>query len=145
MRIQSIPAVFAFVDGQPVDGFMGALPESDRNLSTDGRGALPNRSRPQSRRTLGIERRTTRQRPRFRPVLQADRERAGYRRTARCRCRRDPRNAGPRWRGAAGQGNDPEVISAKAASIRHLTVDLSKPPLKAAVKNPDDLRGSISP
>ncbi len=29
MRIQSIPAVFAFVDGQPVDGFMGALPESE--------------------------------------------------------------------------------------------------------------------
>jgi putative thioredoxin len=27
MRIQSIPAVFAFVNGQPVDGFMGALPE----------------------------------------------------------------------------------------------------------------------
>ena len=29
MRIQSIPAVYAFADGQPVDGFMGALPESD--------------------------------------------------------------------------------------------------------------------
>jgi putative thioredoxin len=28
MRIQSIPAVFAFFQGQPVDGFMGALPES---------------------------------------------------------------------------------------------------------------------
>ncbi len=28
LRIQSIPAVFAFQDGQPVDGFMGALPES---------------------------------------------------------------------------------------------------------------------
>ena len=28
LRVQSIPAVFAFVDGQPVDGFMGALPES---------------------------------------------------------------------------------------------------------------------
>jgi putative thioredoxin len=27
MRVQSIPAVFAFVDGQPIDGFMGALPE----------------------------------------------------------------------------------------------------------------------
>jgi len=28
MRIQSIPAVYAFFQGQPVDGFMGALPES---------------------------------------------------------------------------------------------------------------------
>jgi putative thioredoxin len=28
LRIQSIPAVFAFVKGQPVDGFVGALPES---------------------------------------------------------------------------------------------------------------------
>src|ERR1700749_2678146 len=27
MGIQSIPAVIAFVNGQPVDGFMGALPE----------------------------------------------------------------------------------------------------------------------
>ena len=29
MRIQSIPAVYAFRNGQPVDGFMGALKESD--------------------------------------------------------------------------------------------------------------------
>ena len=28
LRVQSIPAVFAFQNGQPVDGFMGALPES---------------------------------------------------------------------------------------------------------------------
>jgi putative thioredoxin len=28
MGIQSIPAVIAFVDGQPADGFMGALPEN---------------------------------------------------------------------------------------------------------------------
>ncbi len=28
LRVQSIPAVFAFVDGKPVDGFMGALPDS---------------------------------------------------------------------------------------------------------------------
>jgi len=28
LRVQSIPAVFAFKDGQPVDGFMGAQPES---------------------------------------------------------------------------------------------------------------------
>ncbi|MGZ8369919.1 MAG: thioredoxin [Caulobacteraceae bacterium] len=29
LRVQSIPTVFAFVDGQPVDGFQGALPESE--------------------------------------------------------------------------------------------------------------------
>src|SRR6185295_6286844 len=28
MRIQSIPTVYAFKNGQPVDGFMGAIPES---------------------------------------------------------------------------------------------------------------------
>ncbi len=35
MRIQSIPAVFAFADGQPVDGFMGALPESELRTFVD--------------------------------------------------------------------------------------------------------------
>lgn len=29
LGVQSIPAVFAFVGGRPVDGFMGALPESE--------------------------------------------------------------------------------------------------------------------
>jgi putative thioredoxin len=28
LKVQSIPAVYAFVNGQPVDGFLGALPES---------------------------------------------------------------------------------------------------------------------
>ena len=43
MRIQSIPAVFAFVDGQPVDGFMGALPESQIKQFIDrlgGQGSI---------------------------------------------------------------------------------------------------------
>ena len=31
MGVQSIPAVFAFQEGKPVDGFMGALPESQVN------------------------------------------------------------------------------------------------------------------
>jgi putative thioredoxin len=35
MRIQSIPAVYAFVDGQPVDGFTGALPESQIQAFVD--------------------------------------------------------------------------------------------------------------
>jgi len=46
MRIQSIPAVFAFRNGQPVDGFMGALKESDvrefiKRLAGDGMAASP--------------------------------------------------------------------------------------------------------
>jgi putative thioredoxin len=33
--VQSIPAVFAFVDGKPVDGFMGALPDSQVRAFVD--------------------------------------------------------------------------------------------------------------
>ena len=36
LRIQSIPTVFAFKDGQPVDGFMGALPESQIKAFVSG-------------------------------------------------------------------------------------------------------------
>jgi putative thioredoxin len=45
LGVQSIPAVFAFRDGRPVDGFMGALPEGqvkafiDRLLVGEGPGA----------------------------------------------------------------------------------------------------------
>ena len=35
LRVQSIPAVFAFFGGRPVDGFMGALPESQIKVFTD--------------------------------------------------------------------------------------------------------------
>lgn len=34
-QVQSIPAVFAFKDGRPVDGFMGALPESQLKAFID--------------------------------------------------------------------------------------------------------------
>jgi putative thioredoxin len=48
MGIQSIPAVIAFVNGQPADGFMGALPESQvtRFLErlTKGRSAAKSRT-----------------------------------------------------------------------------------------------------
>ncbi|MCK5931091.1 MAG: thioredoxin [Fulvimarina manganoxydans] len=45
LGVQSIPAVFAFVGGRPIDGFMGALPESelkgfiDRLIQQAGGGA----------------------------------------------------------------------------------------------------------
>jgi len=42
MRVQSIPAVFAFVNGQPVDGFMGALPESQLRQFVDRLGSQGN-------------------------------------------------------------------------------------------------------
>src|SRR3954468_4760073 len=35
LRVQSIPAVFAFDGGKPVDGFMGALPESQVKAFVD--------------------------------------------------------------------------------------------------------------
>jgi putative thioredoxin len=35
LRVQSIPAVFAFHNGQPVDGFVGALPESQIKVFVD--------------------------------------------------------------------------------------------------------------
>jgi putative thioredoxin len=44
MRVQSIPAVFAFVDGRPVDGFMGALPESQIRQFIDKLGKLGSRA-----------------------------------------------------------------------------------------------------
>ena len=35
LRVQSIPTVYAFVDGKPVDGFQGALPESQVKAFVD--------------------------------------------------------------------------------------------------------------
>ncbi len=46
MRVQSIPAVYAFVNGRPVDGFVGAVPESQvkafiQRLRGNAAGAAP--------------------------------------------------------------------------------------------------------
>ena len=41
LRVQSIPTVYAFKDGQPVDGFMGALPESQVKAFIDKLGGGP--------------------------------------------------------------------------------------------------------
>jgi len=44
MRVKSIPAVFAFVDGRPVDSFMGALPESQIRQFIDKLGKMGSRA-----------------------------------------------------------------------------------------------------
>ena len=46
MRVQSIPTVFAFFKGQPIDGFQGALPPSEieefvGRVVAQGGGAVP--------------------------------------------------------------------------------------------------------
>ncbi len=44
LRVQSIPTVYAFVDGQPVDGFQGALPESQVQAFVDRLAGPPESS-----------------------------------------------------------------------------------------------------
>jgi putative thioredoxin len=41
LRVQSIPTVYAFVDGKPVDGFMGAVPESQIKAFIDKLAPAP--------------------------------------------------------------------------------------------------------
>ncbi len=45
MGIQSIPAVIAFTDGKPVDGFMGAIPEGQVKAFIEKRVSLSTKSR----------------------------------------------------------------------------------------------------
>jgi putative thioredoxin len=44
LRVQSIPTVYAFVDGQPVDGFQGGLPESQVQAFVDRLAGPPEAS-----------------------------------------------------------------------------------------------------
>jgi putative thioredoxin len=123
MRIQSIPAVFAFVDGQPVDGFMGALPESqlkqfiDRldgqgsvaeeldEVVAEGRAALTAKEYAKAAQI-------------FAQVLQVDREHPG----ALAGLAKAQIESGDLARAKAtlalippARANDPEILSAKAA------------------------------
>lgn len=82
MRIQSIPAVFAFVDGQPVDGFMGALPDSQIKQFIDrlgGKGSMAEEIEAavtQGREALKLRDIQTAAQI-FASILQVDREHAG--------------------------------------------------------------------
>ena len=82
MRIQSIPAVYAFFQGQPVDGFQGALPDSqvkafvDRLVKMSG-GVTPIDEVMEFARTALAEGRLDDAEAAFAEVLQAEEQHAG--------------------------------------------------------------------
>ena len=154
MRIQSIPAVYAFVNGQPVDGFMGALPESQLKQFVDrlgGQGSMAEEIEAavaEARAALDQQDFQMAQQI-FAQVLQVDREHAGaIAGLVRCLI------AGGDLENAKAtlalvppdKANDPEVLSVKAALDLALNpVDVSEiGTLKAQVeKNPDDFQARL--
>ena len=63
LGVQSIPAVFAFAGGRPVDAFLGAIPESEvRSFADKVIAAAPVRAQPRRR----LDRRTDQERARRR-------------------------------------------------------------------------------
>ena len=154
MRIQSIPAVYAFVNGQPVDGFMGALPESQLKQFVDrlsGQGSMAEEIEAavaDARAALEQQDFQMAQQI-FAQVLQVDREHAGaIAGLVRCLI------AGGDLENAKAtlalvppaKANDPDVLSVKAALALALNpVDVSEiGTLKAQVeKNPDDFQARL--
>jgi putative thioredoxin len=151
MRVQSIPAVFAFVDGQPVDGFMGALPESQLKQfigRLSGKGGMAE----EIEAALTAARQALAQKEYqaaaqiFAQVAQADREHAGaLAGLARCQIAAgDLDNAKATLALVPpAKANDPDVLGAKAALVLALNpVDRSAlADLKRQVeKDPDDFR-----
>ena len=123
MRVQSIPAVFAFVDGQPVDGFMGALPESqikqfiDR-LGTQGGVAGEIEAAVAAGREALARNDFAEAAQIFAQVLGVDREHAGaIAGLARCQIASGDLEQAKATLALAppAKANDPEVVSAKAA------------------------------
>src|SRR5688572_14603090 len=122
MRVQSIPAVFAFVDGQPVDGFMGALPESQlrqfitRVSSQGGAAEEIEAALAEAREALACEDYLGAAQI-FTQIVEADREHAG----ALAGLARSQIGLGDSGKAKAtlalvppAKASDPEVIGAKA-------------------------------
>src|ERR1700741_1734428 len=55
LRVQSIPTVYAFVDGRPVDGFQGALPESQIKAFIDRLSGPPDAGDLEALLAMGAE------------------------------------------------------------------------------------------
>jgi putative thioredoxin len=123
MRIQSIPAVFAFVDGQPVDGFMGALPESNIKQFIDRLGSQGNLAEQieaanNAGREALAEKNYAEAAEIFGQVLQADPENVGALvGTARCQieAKELEKATATLAKVPPAKANDPEVLSVKAA------------------------------
>ena len=135
MRVQSIPAVFAFVDGQPVDGFMGALPESQIKQFIDrlgGQGGMAEEI--ETAVTAGREALAQNDLANaaqiFAQVLGVDREHAGaIAGLAKCQIASGDLEQATATLALVppAKANDPEVISAKAAlELAAIPVDHSE-------------------
>jgi putative thioredoxin len=154
MRIQSIPAVYAFVNGQPVDGFMGALPESQLKQFVDrlgGQGSMAEEIEAavaEGRAAFDQQDYQTAAQI-FAQVLQIDREHAGaIAGLARCQIAvGDLENAQATLALVPPPKlGDPEVLSASAALELALNpVDVSEiGTLKAQIeKNPEDFQARL--
>ncbi|MFZ5676363.1 MAG: thioredoxin [Pseudomonadota bacterium] len=123
MRVQSIPAVFAFVDGQPVDGFMGALPESQIKQFIDRLGSQGNMAEEieaavAAGREALAQNNLAEAAQIFAQVLGVDREHAGaIAGLAKCQIASGDLEQAKATLALVppAKANDPEVVSAKAA------------------------------
>lgn len=154
MRIQSIPAVYAFVNGQPVDGFMGALPEGQIKQFVDrlgGQGSMAEEIEAvlNDARALVEEKDYQHAAQLFAQLLQVDRENVGaIAGLARCELALgDLENAQKTLALVPpAKANDPEVLSVKAQLELALNpVDVSEiGTLKAKIEqNPDDFEARL--
>ena len=134
LRVQSIPAVFAFVAGRPADGFMGALPESQiqqfvGRLTGGGMAAEIEAILAEAKAALDAGDTETAAQI-YAEVLQADREHAGaIAGLARCQIAAGDLDNAKMTLALVppAKANDAEVLSAKAALELALNpVDLSE-------------------
>ena len=154
MRIQSIPAVYAFVNGQPVDGFMGALPEGQIKQFVDrlgGQGSMAEEIEAvlADARALVVEKDYQHAAQLFAQLLQVDRENVGAI-AGLVRCEMEMGDLENAQKTLAlvppAKANDPEVLSVKAQLDLALNpVDTSEiGTLKAKVdSNPDDFQARL--
>jgi putative thioredoxin len=154
MRVQSIPAVFAFVNGQPVDGFMGALPESQIKQFVDRLGGQGSMAEEIAAAMAEAEAAFAAQDYQtaadiYMQVVQADREHAGaLAGLARCQIATGDLENAKATLALVPQPkkNDPAVLSAQAALDLALNpVDTSEISRlqQAIAASPDDFQARI--